>query len=141
MVSIETLETLGERLRYARREATGAKGKRLTQQELGDIVGLKGGTIASFEVGNGAPSDRTIKDLCAALNLNETWLRTGEGDMYQPYDRAAEMAALVGRILQDEPSSLRYQVLSLVLSIPDEAWPIITEFLEKYKAGWEPGED
>lgn len=53
----------------------------ITQQELADKLGLKRNTIATYEIGKAVPSDRVISDLCNKYNVNENWLRTGEGEM------------------------------------------------------------
>ena len=38
--------------------------------------------ISQMCSGAKAPSDRTIADICREFNVNETWLKTGEGEMY-----------------------------------------------------------
>lgn len=53
-----------------------------TQQELADDLNLKRNTIATYEMGKSEPSDRTIADICRLYNVNEDWLRTGEGNMF-----------------------------------------------------------
>ena len=41
-----------------------------------------------------APSDRTILDICREFGVSETWLRTGEGEMFIHLSRDEEIAAL-----------------------------------------------
>ncbi len=38
--------------------------------------------ITQLTKGRNNPSDRLISDICRQYNVNETWLRTGEGDMF-----------------------------------------------------------
>lgn len=54
----------------------------LTQQEFADRLGVRRGTIASYEAGS-APSSRTISDICRVFGVDELWLRTGEGEMFR----------------------------------------------------------
>ncbi len=67
---------ISERLKAVRKKI----GK--TQQELADALNLKQNTIATYEMGRTTPSDRTIADICRLYNVNEDWLRTGEGNMF-----------------------------------------------------------
>lgn len=39
---------------------------------------------------SGVPSDRTISDICREFNVSETWLRTGEGEMFNQLDDDAD---------------------------------------------------
>lgn len=64
-----------ERIKYLRSSMG------LTQQQFADRLGLKRQTIASYEVGNIQPSGATILLMCKEYNINENWLRTGEGEM------------------------------------------------------------
>lgn len=53
-----------------------------------------------LEKGERAPSDRTIMDICREFNVNEHWLRTGEGEMYDiPED---DVASVVSDLLEEE---------------------------------------
>ncbi len=64
---------------------------------------------------DGTPSDRTILDICREFNVNENWLRTGEGDMFLKLSRDDEIAAYVGRVMADE-NAFYQQKLLLFLS-------------------------
>ena len=42
------------------------------------------------------PSDSVIKDICREFNVNENWLRTGEGEMHtEPSTDFMEIATLI----------------------------------------------
>ena len=60
-------------------------------------IGLKRTAIYLIETGQRNPSDRTVKDICEKFNVNEQWLRTGEGEMYKPEPEIDELAYLMGK--------------------------------------------
>lgn len=54
---------------------------RLTQADFAVKLNIKRGTVAAYEVGQEIP-DRAIADIVRVYGVNESWLRTGEGDMF-----------------------------------------------------------
>ena len=60
----------------------------LTQQVFADRLGMKQNSIALIESGR-KTSEQTIKAICREFHVNETWLRTGEGEMFLPPPRDA----------------------------------------------------
>lgn len=58
------------------------KDKDLTQQAFADKIGVKRNTVASYETGKSNLSDGAISLICKTFNVNENWLRTGEGQMF-----------------------------------------------------------
>lgn len=56
----------------------------MTQQEFADRLKVPRNTIAGYEVGKSNPSDAAINNICRELGVNESWLRTGNGDMFLP---------------------------------------------------------
>lgn len=54
----------------------------LTQQEFANKIGMKQNTIAQYEMGRTIPSNAIIFSICREFNVNETWLKTGEGEMF-----------------------------------------------------------
>lgn len=59
----------------------------LTQQELADKIGVRQNTIAKYETSRGNPTTSVISLICREFHVNEAWLRTGEGEMFQPETR------------------------------------------------------
>ena len=56
----------------------------LTQQEFSERLNIGRGTLANYEVGRNEPIDAVISLIFREFNINETWLRTGEGEMTAP---------------------------------------------------------
>lgn len=65
----------------------------LTQKEFGERIGVKGNTIAQYELGRNKPVDSVLALICREFNVNEKWLRTGEGEMFKA-DATNELEAL-----------------------------------------------
>ena len=54
----------------------------MTQQEFAKQIGVSRNTIATYETSVRIPLDAIVLSICREFNINETWLRTGEGSMY-----------------------------------------------------------
>lgn len=50
--------------------------------------------ISQLTAGKRTPSDRTIADICREFGVSETWLRTGEGEMYIQMDEEDELTQI-----------------------------------------------
>ena len=74
--------TIGERIRKIRKELN------LTQQEFASRIGMKRNSIAQIEIGRNT-SDQTIFSICREFNVNELWLKTGNGSMFNPEPKSA----------------------------------------------------
>ena len=67
--------SIGERLKLIRKESG------LNQTEFGARINLSQTTIGLYESNNRAITDRALSQICSTFNINETWLKTGEGEM------------------------------------------------------------
>lgn len=54
----------------------------LTQTEFGKRIAISKSYIAGMELGDKKVNDRAIRLISMEYNINEHWLRTGEGSMY-----------------------------------------------------------
>lgn len=68
---------IGKRIKYLRKDKLN-----LTQAKFGERIGLKATAIGQMESGDRNVTDRTIILICNEFNINEKWLRTGEGEMF-----------------------------------------------------------
>lgn len=84
-----------------------------TQKEFGDICGKSRDAITSYEIGRVIPDDAFIKLVCIKFNVNENWLRTGEGDMFTNNDDSVFKAFAEKYHLSDTEQELAKYCLSL----------------------------
>lgn len=67
---------MNERLRQLRRSMD------YTQEEFAKKIGIKRNTLANYETGRNEPIDAVFFSICREFDVNEEWLRTGEGEMF-----------------------------------------------------------
>lgn len=102
---------------------------KLTQAEFAKSIGLTRATIASYEGGYLDISERTINDICRVHNINEQWLRTGEGPMFKEQSDIDNMlAAEVAKLLRSEDEFTK-KLIYTYLSLPDDAKDKVKEFV------------
>ena len=72
---------------------------------------------------------RTIADICREFNVNEHWLRTGEGDMFIEVTRSDEIAAFMGDILSGEPD-FRARFIAVLARLDATEWAILEKMAD-----------
>jgi transcriptional regulator with XRE-family HTH domain len=54
----------------------------LKQLQFAQRLGIKQSTLSNIETGQNGVSDANVRLICITFNVNETWLRSGEGPMF-----------------------------------------------------------
>lgn len=101
--------------------------KNLTQQEFADRLKIKRSTISNYDIGRSEPSESVISLICRTFSVSETWLRTGEGEMFSDTAREEEIAAFMGDTLAAEPEDFRKRFIAMLSSLSIEEWKFIEE--------------
>lgn len=83
------------------------KALKLTQQEFADKVGVKRNTIAQYETGRNPPIDAVVTSICREFRVSETWLRSGEGEMFLPVDADEELTEIMAEIRMSDDELIR----------------------------------
>ena len=99
----------------------------LTQDEFGRRLGVTRGAITNIEYNKVEPKPLLVDLLCREFNVNEIWLRTGEGEMFVTHTRDEAIAAFVGRVLASENDSFQKRLISVLAGLKEDEW----ELLEK----------
>ncbi len=115
---------MNERIRKLRRELD------LTQQEFADRIGIKRGGVANYEIGRNKPIDSVISLICREFNVNEEWLRTGEGDMFVQQSIDDKIASFIGGIQMTEDNSFKRRLISVLANLKEEQWEMLAEIAE-----------
>ena len=90
----------------------------LTQQEFAIRIGTARNNIAGYETGKRSPSEAVISLICRTFNVSETWLRTGEGEMFVELPRNEALAA-----------QIQERLVSLLLRLTPEQWDALEGYL------------
>lgn len=61
----------------------------LTQQKFATGIGTSANVLTNYETGRIKPSKSVINNICKTYHVREEWLRTGEGEMFEPRPSAA----------------------------------------------------
>lgn len=104
----------------------------LTQQEFADKIGSVQNTITGYETGRRTPSNQVIALICEKFNVNEKWLRTGEGEMFVQHSRDEEIARFFGEVLKDERDDFRRRLIHALSKLTADEWAMIERWCEQY---------
>ncbi len=99
---------------------------KMTQKEFSAKLGLSENFIWQIEKGDREPSDRTIKDICREFHVNETWLRTGIGEMQSEETHQEKLAAFFSDVLATAPDD-RSAFIAALSDLPPAFWPLVVE--------------
>lgn len=101
----------------------------LTQQKFADKIGMKQNTVATYEMGRAIPSDIAIKSICREFNVNESWLRTGEGKMFRHLSDDEGIHELVDNIMSSDDDFIKSIYRNLAKASP-EFIDMLKEFVD-----------
>lgn len=103
----------------------------LTQEKFAEQVGLSRNFMWMIESGTRVPSDRTISDICREFNVNETWLRTGEGEMFNQITRSEKITAFLTEITKEDGDDFKRQFVEVLADLEPEDWKFLERFAKK----------
>ena len=104
----------------------------LTQQAFADRLKIARGNIGAYEVGKNAPSDAVISLICKEFNVNEIWLRTGEGgddNMFTKVIEEDRFSIYLG-ILSRTENQMARNMLNAIAEADPEKLKHIEEFMK-----------
>jgi len=64
------------------------KALKMTQAEFAAKLEMAQNSYSKIELGDNSLTDKNIFLICLIFSVNETWLRTGEGDMFDSESKA-----------------------------------------------------
>lgn len=113
------METIGDRILKVI-EDSGVK-----KTQFAESINISQSFVTYITQGKKIPSDRTISDICRVYNVNEAWLRTGEGEPYRPLSRDEALAAFLGDVLRGETPDFRRRLLAALSKLTTEQWAVL----------------
>ncbi|MDR1604774.1 MAG: helix-turn-helix domain-containing protein [Gracilibacteraceae bacterium] len=110
---------LNERFRYVRKD------KGLSQSEFGERLGVSRSVVNNWERGVVVPSGPSFKAVCSVFGVNETWLRTGEGDIFH----AAGVESIDHLAKKYSLNETERNILEIYLTLPKTHREMFVEYV------------
>lgn len=125
---------INERIRYLRKNKLN-----LTQQEFSEALNISRSNMGNIEIGRIALTDRVISDICDKYNVNENWLRTGEGGdknifvEVSPYEKAYNRFGYIMENSSPSKKAALTMLLEVLYEVPDDKWEMIMNQFEEIR--------
>lgn len=100
----------------------------ISQELFGKRLGLTGATISRLESGDRQPTEAIILSLCREYDVDEDWLRTGEGKMKleQSEEDGKRLAHLMRGMSENKKKLFR-----ILADMPDELLDEMISYMKK----------
>lgn len=115
-----------ERLKEIRKSNPNGK----TQETFANYLGISKENIASYESGRRNPSDSFIKLVCEKCNVNEDWLRTGNGEMFMPETKDEQISKMLANVMKSEDGNFKKKLISALAQLDKDGWDKLEEFVD-----------
>lgn len=107
------------------------KERGISQQAFATQLKLSRNFIGLLETGQRTPSDRTIGDICREFEINEDWLRYGEGEMHRKRTREEEIADFIGKILGDNEKDFQRRFVHALARLDYDQWLMLEKVVDQ----------
>ena len=101
-----------------------------SQDEFGKDLGLTRNYISLIENGQRNLSDQSIKVLCSLYDVNEKWLRTGNGEMFIPKTKNEQINEMLVDVLKCEDSDFKKRLITALSKLDDTGWNALEKFID-----------
>lgn len=118
------MESIGERIKIIR------KNNGMTQEEFAERLKIKRNTVATYEVGKSDPSDSAVSLICTVFNVNELWLRSGEGEPFIKKTQHDEIAEFINKIETDD-DKFKLELIAMLSQFKDADWELFKKMVKK----------
>ena len=110
------------------------KALELHQTDFGARIGVKQGTVAAYESGARVPLDSVIVSICREFGVSESWLRSGDGEMFLQLSREEEITKFCMSIIRDPDSEFQRQFVSVLARLEPPQWQLLSDMADKLLA-------
>ena len=116
---------MNERIRLLRKHLG------LTADAFGEAIGIVRSAVSNIESGRRQPTNQLITSICREFNVNETWLRTGEGEMFNALSRDEQIAYRLGAMLAGQGDTIQKRLIAALSDLDESEWSAVEAFARK----------
>ena len=119
------MNSLGKRVKEIRSSL------KMTQEEFGSKIGIKKNSLSQIESGKNSLTQQNIVAICKVFNVNERWLRTGEGEMFIELSEDDELQQLIDESMRDDSGEFKRRLAAAILKLTPEQIRICTNWIKE----------
>ena len=101
----------------------------LTQESFAQKIGITKSSVSLLESGQNKASAQTIYIISKEFNVNEEWLRTGKGEMFNAAGDD-ELSYLVGQLCGSD-DEFKKEFVKTLCKLSDKQWKVLKEFVDE----------
>lgn len=118
---------IGERIEILRKDLS------MSRRVFGERLGVSESVIVNIEydrLKRPEQKESLYKLICKEFNVNEEWLRTGEGEMFVSLDRKEQIAQLTVDLFKGEKDSFKERLLLALAKLDESEWKVLEKIAE-----------
>lgn len=118
---------IGERIEILRKDLS------MSRRVFGERLGVSESVIVNIEydrLKRPEQKESLYKLICKEFNVNEEWLRTGEGEMFVALNRTQQIAQLTADLFKGEKGSFKERLLLALAKLDESEWKVLEKIAE-----------
>ena len=108
--------------------------KGISQEQFGEIIGIKKAAISKIENGENSLSKGNLLAICRQFNVNKEWLINGNGEMFTPKSKEDEIRNFFENAIcsDSDIAKIQRKFISTLVSLDEEEWIVSDRFMKHY---------
>lgn len=103
----------------------------MSRSEFGKKLGVSGDVVNNLERGRVEIKEDRIKLICSVFDVDESWLRTGNGEMYQPSTKNQEISDFLNDIMELDDKKFKKRFIESFARLEEKDWEHLEEIVTK----------
>lgn len=103
----------------------------LTLEEFGKRLGVTKAAISNIENGNRNVTDQMIISICREFDVNEEWIRYGNGEMLRQRNRSETIIDFSADLLKEEDESFKKKLIEALAVLDESEWEVLEKLALK----------
>lgn len=108
------------------------KALELTQERFGEKIGMKKSSLSTVENGVNAVSNQLRTAVCREFHVNEIWLRTGEGEMFEERTPDQAIVDFAADLVNVDDDVFKKRLVSALARMDDQTWECFEKWFNAF---------
>lgn len=87
-------------------------------------------TVATYEMGRSIPSDAAVALICKQFEVNEDWLRNGEGEMFVKKSKDEQISEMLDEIQRNGKDSFKRRLVTALANLNESDWEVLEKLID-----------